>query len=220
MPNLNFSHQENIFDPNLSKPISVIGVGSVGSFVVLALAKMGVTNITVYDADYVESHNIPMSAYRICDLGLKKVEALKNIVKEHTGTEIKAIPEMYTDQRISTAIISCVDTMEARQMVFEKAKINPLVDLLIDTRIGQEFISIFAIEPHHPEEAEYYKYYLRYGTDETMIIRCGLHGISPISMRAASVVCANLINFWKNGKKYKHYEELGISLQRVDQEAA
>ena len=40
-------------------PVTVIGAGATGSFITLALAKMGVRHITVYDDDTVEEHNLP-----------------------------------------------------------------------------------------------------------------------------------------------------------------
>ncbi|OGN10137.1 MAG: hypothetical protein A3J46_00530 [Candidatus Yanofskybacteria bacterium RIFCSPHIGHO2_02_FULL_41_11] len=212
-PALNFSHQDEIFDPAIARSLTIIGAGSIGSCVALVAAKMGVSKIIIYDEDSVESHNIPMSAYRICDLGVRKVQALKEIIKEHSGTDIVAIPEMYTGQRLRDTVVLCVDTMEARQLVF--SKINPLVDLLIDTRLAQEYLSVFAIEPTNKFDVDFYKHFLAYSTEEAARIDCGTHGIAPISMRAASVVCANLINFWKNGKKEMHYEELCIALQRV-----
>lgn len=212
---LNFSHQDKIFDPLVARPLTVIGAGSIGSYVVLAAAKMGVSNITVYDPDYVESHNIPMSAYRPCDLGVQKVQALKELVWEHAGIEIVTIPKMYDGQRLKNTIVACVDTMESRMLIFANIKKNPLVDLLIDTRISQEFLSIFAIEPNDPKDVEFYKPFVGYISDDATEIMCGTHGIAPISMKAASVVCANLINFWQNGKKERHYQELCVSLQRV-----
>lgn len=215
MSSLNFSHQDNIFEPRRAQRLTVIGVGSIGSHVALAAAKMGVSDITVYDGDSVESHNIPMSVYRTEDLAKTKVVALESIIHAHTGTVIKAKPVWYRNQRPAGTVISCVDTMEARQDIFKQVKRNPMVDLFIDTRVASEFISIFAIEPCKPEDIEYYEYFLRYSTEEALRINCGNHGIVFISMRVASVVCANLTNFWLNGKKEMHYKELGVTLKRA-----
>ena len=40
-------------------PIHIIGCGATGSWVALMLAKMGISNITCWDFDKVEEHNLP-----------------------------------------------------------------------------------------------------------------------------------------------------------------
>lgn len=215
MTNLNLSAQDNIFDPNISRPVTLIGAGSVGSVVAVVIAKMGVPQITVYDHDYVESHNIPMSAYGLNDLGISKVQALKRIIKNQTGAEIKAIEKKYTNQRLSGTIIACVDDMEERKSIYNSIRNNVLVDLFIDTRVSAEYVSIFAIEPCKPEDVDFYEYYLRYATSEANLVNCGCHGAIFISMKIAGTVGGNLTNFWQNGKKERHYRELCVSLQRV-----
>ena len=69
-------------------PITVIGVGGIGSFTVLTLAKMGFRNITIYDHDRVEQHNLPNQFYRIKDLKKYKVDALADLVYEFEGLKI------------------------------------------------------------------------------------------------------------------------------------
>src|SRR5207244_2270936 len=61
----------------LDVPVTVIGAGAVGSFVTLTLAKMGLRDLTVFDDDVVDVHNLPNQFYRLTDLGRPKVEALQ-----------------------------------------------------------------------------------------------------------------------------------------------
>src|SRR5690554_7355564 len=63
---------------------------------ILQLAKLGITNITVWDFDVVEEHNVPNQLFGLNDIGKPKVEALKQIVAEHTGTEINIKNEKFT----------------------------------------------------------------------------------------------------------------------------
>jgi molybdopterin-synthase adenylyltransferase len=73
-----FIRQRDVLPPDkLAKlAISVIGCGAVGSFTVLTLAKMGITDITVYDGDKVEEHNLPNQWYKLDHLGMNKTDAL------------------------------------------------------------------------------------------------------------------------------------------------
>lgn len=216
MSEMNLSQQDNIFDSLYAQPITVIGAGSVGSNLVMMLARMGIKDMTVYDGDAIESHNIPMSVYRPSDLGRFKVRALESIVKENTGLAIKGILKMYEGKEILRGtVVACVDTMEARQLIFNQVRQNPLVDLFVDTRVGTELISVFTIEPCSYDDLAYYGPFLAYSTKETAMPFCGSHGINFIACRTASAVCANLTSFWQNATKKRHHQELAIQLLNI-----
>ncbi len=209
---LNFSQQNKIFNPAFAKPVVVLGAGSVGSQLVAMLAKIGLTDITVYDGDAIESHNIPMSAYGNSDLGMFKVLALKDLVLRQSGVEIKALPRMYAGEPLRDSVIACVDTMEARLAAWQAVKDNPLVDIFIDTRTAAELISIFAVSPCNPDDIAYYEHF-SYPTSQAAMLTCGQHGIVYISNMAAGVACANLTNWWQHGKKKIHFKELIPALE-------
>lgn len=223
---LNFSQQRKIFNPSFAKPVVVLGAGSVGSQLVAMLAKIGLTDITVYDGDSVESHNIPMSAYGNSDLGMYKVLALKDLVFRQSGVEIKALPRMYAGpvrgiktiasngvgEPLRDSVIACVDSMEARMAAWQAVKNNPLVDIFIDTRTAGELISIFAVSPCNPDDIAYYEHFL-YPTEQAAMLTCGHHGIVFISSMAAGIACANLTNWWQCGRKKLHFKELIPALE-------
>ena len=78
MDETRYHRQLDILDPkSMDVPVTIIGAGATGSFTALSLAKMGIRNITIYDFDTVEEHNLPNQFYRQCDLGKRKVEALR-----------------------------------------------------------------------------------------------------------------------------------------------
>jgi len=216
MTSLNFSQQSGVFDRAAARPVTVIGAGSVGSQVVVQLAKIGVTGITVYDGDYVESHNIPMSAYRVGDLGRLKVAALEAIVLEQSDLRIAAVPRMFQRERLAGSVVACVDSMEARRLIWDQVKMNPNVDILVDTRTAAELISVFAVNPCDPEDIAYYEHFL-YPSSQASRLMCGLHGIIYASAVAASAVCANLTNKWSQGRMRRHFQMLVGELESVGQ---
>jgi len=63
----------------LQSPIVVIGAGGIGSWAVLALAKMGCPNITVIDFDTVEDHNVATQFYKESQIKMFKVDALEEL---------------------------------------------------------------------------------------------------------------------------------------------
>ncbi len=143
-----YTRQIDLLDPaKVKRPFTIIGAGSVGSFTALSLAKMGIRDITVYDADTVEEHNIPNQFYRIEDIGWPKVEALKDIIYGFTGVEIKPVAEFYKDQELKGMVISAVDSMKARKEIWKRIKGSVQVDLYIDARMGAEVAVLYSVLP-------------------------------------------------------------------------
>lgn len=217
MSDLNFSQQDELFDPRSARPVTVIGAGSVGSQVVTMLAKIGVTDITAYDGDSLESHNIPMSPYRLEDLGRFKVEALAEIVAAQSGVILDARPRMYEGEPLQPgAIICCADKMEVRSLVWARAKkLAPNVDLLVDTRTAAELVSVFAIDPGVPEDIACYETFL-YPSSQAHRLTCGSHGIIYVSAMAASVACSLLTAKWSRRQYRRHLQFLAGALEFFD----
>ena len=193
MVNLDMSRQYMIYDPTKSNmDITIIGVGSTGSFLALTLAKMGCPKIKVIDYDIVENHNISNQFFRFKDIGKPKVDALKEIIEEFTGnkiiTENIKIDENYDfDLSLNSVVILCVDSIEARKLIFEKIKDFPI--RLIDTRFGGEAYSIHNANLGDDEDIEKFAKSLEV---EVMDTTCGQKGIIYTILSLAAEV-SNLI---------------------------
>lgn len=111
-----YKRQEAIIRPiDMREPIHVIGAGGIGSWATLLLAKMGCENITVYDNDTVEDHNVASQFFKEEQLGMLKVEALRDNVLEQTGVEINAVEDIAEEETIpGKVILMCLDSMEER----------------------------------------------------------------------------------------------------------
>lgn len=135
---MDFTRQLDIISPErLQTPITVIGVGGIGSPTTIVLAKMGCANITAYDPDVVEEHNLPNQIYRLSDVDQPKVVALQKICQDFSGTKITPRQEEVNGQRLSGIVISAVDSMESRRIIWEKSIRNrPEVLWYIDARMG------------------------------------------------------------------------------------
>lgn len=103
-------------------PVVIVGAGAVGSFVALTLAKIGFTNITVWDHDKIDSNNIPNQFYPLDSIGRDKVEVLVEEVMRYTGVGIvgNAVAwEEETDVPPGSIVISAVDNMKVRDLVYQ-----------------------------------------------------------------------------------------------------
>ena len=187
---MDFTSQNSIYNPENQKlKIIVIGGGSTGSFLSLTLAKMGLSQIKVIDFDKIEDKNIPNQFYRIGDIGKFKVDALKEIIKDFTGTEIQIenikVDENYNfDLDLNTLFIFCLDNMEGRKLIYEKIKDFPIK--LIDTRFGSEGFSVHTLDLSDEEEKAKYEKSLDLTPLDTP---CGEKGVIYSILSLASEVC-------------------------------
>lgn len=166
-------HME-LFDPyTFDKKVTVIGAGSTGSWLVLMLAKLGIQNITVYDFDIVEEHNIPNQLYGLEDIGRPKVEGLFDMVLRQTGTKITAINQRFESQRLSGYVFCMVDTMAGRDKIWKySAKLKSAITLYTEPRMGLDTARVYNVEPmnltHHKRYEDCF-----YSDDEAEVSACG-----------------------------------------------
>ena len=199
---MEFTKQERIYNPEEQKAkVIIIGAGSTGSFIALNLAKMGIADIKIIDFDKVEEHNIPNQFFRLSDVGKLKVDALAQIIKDFTGTDITTecteIDEDYDfDFDLDTIIISCVDSMEARKLIFEKLKEFPIK--FIDTRFGGEGFSINVVDCMEGKDIIDFEKSLDLPIKDTV---CGEKGIIYTILSLASEVC-NIIKKIEKSENY------------------
>lgn len=155
---------------SLAQPITVIGAGAVGSFAVLSLAKMGFTDITVYDFDTVSVENMNSQWFRFSDIDIAKVAALAETIETYTNTKIKARNQRWTGlarQQLSGIVITAVDSMKVRQDVWNHIKGRKQVSWLIDPRMAAESALSFTMNPNDPEDQASYEKTLY--TDEAAV---------------------------------------------------
>lgn len=141
----------------LSKPITVIGAGAIGSFTVLSLVKMGFSNIKVYDFDEVSVENMNCQWFRMKDIGRKKVDALKELIHDFTGVEIEVVPERYESGFVRGYLISAVDSMSARKQIWESAKSGFGVEWFIDPRMASEYALLYVMNPQDKDDVSSYE---------------------------------------------------------------
>jgi len=187
-----FNNQEGIFNPHSQRlKLTIIGVGSSGSFIALTLAKMGFKNITIQDFDIVELHNIPNQFYRMKDIGQLKVVALSNIIKEFTDVDViyntNKVDEStnsFLDLSLDRLYIICVDNVETRRFIYSQLKDSPLT--IIDGGLGGEEFHTQVFKMDNPEHQKIYEEYLKTPGKDTP---CGMQNIIYTILSEAAEIC-------------------------------
>lgn len=188
-------HME-LFDPTtFTQKVTVIGAGATGSWLVLQLAKLGIQNITVYDFDIVEAHNIPNQLYGALDVGKPKVTALKEFILHQTGTTINAINERYESKRLSGYVFCMVDTMSGRDKIWKQnIKFKSAVTLYVEPRMGLDTARIYNVEPMNTDHHKRYEECF-YGDDEAEVSSCGTSmTVITTALSTSAWVARQLIN--------------------------
>ncbi len=139
------------FDDLKNRAISVVGVGATGSNLVGVLAACGFKNITGYDYDIIESHNIANQWFQQKQIDLPKVEALKQNVQKYYGLAIEVRNEkVEKGQQMGEIVFLLTDSMPSRKGVATNLVENSLVvTTLIETRMGAELMQLYVVDNTH-----------------------------------------------------------------------
>lgn len=122
--------------------VGIVGLGSVGSIVAEAIARVGVARITLIDHDNVELHNLDRLLHASqCDIGRKKVDVAAQSVQRHATAEASDLDIAVHPARIQQeaayraaldcdVLFSCVDNAIARDALnyAALAHLIPVID--------------------------------------------------------------------------------------------
>lgn len=188
-----------LFDnEKFNTPVTIIGAGALGSWLALFLAKLGITDITVYDFDEVESHNIANQAFNIHDIGKTKTQALQDIIAVQTNHKINIKNEKYTNQRLNGIVFLMVDSMKERKRIWEQSiKLKPAVKLMIEARMGLNMGRVYNVNPIDLEQGKRYEETL-YSDDESEVSACGASMTVITTATAIASWCARQLINWHN----------------------
>lgn len=152
-----YTRQQGIVKPDqLQFPITVIGAGGIGSPTAMLLGKMGCNNLTVWDFDTIEPHNLPNQMYRHNQVGRIKVDALAENIREYAGAMITQHPNRFrSDSGLVDVVVVAVDSMTARKEVWNHVLRNK-PKLLIDGRMGGEGGMVLTADPRDKYSRDQY----------------------------------------------------------------
>ncbi len=185
---------------DLTFPVTVVGVGGIGSPVALALAKMGCRRLTLYDPDQVEAHNLPNQFYRLSDVGRPKVEALAEILRDYTDADVRAVHEAVAATRLDGVVISAVDSMASRTAIWRgSVRFRGTVPLYVDARMGGQVCRVLTVRPADPDSVRAYESTL-YDDDAAVDDPCTAQAIIYTTLGVASLV-ANEVRRHARGER-------------------
>lgn len=113
---------EDVFEKFKDAKLILLGVGGVGSFALDALYNTGITNITIVDFDTYEESNMNRQMGSHGNIGLIKVEALKEKYPEVTPIHMKITPEWIDNFDFSSYdyILDAIDDVKPKVHLIKK----------------------------------------------------------------------------------------------------
>ena len=156
--------------------IVVAGAGSIGSWLALALAKLGCENVSYYDNDLVEIANYSNQIYGLDEIDMHKCDALSkymysyNIITENWVYHKKFLSR--TEPINAEIVVMAVDSIATREEIFANCKESDSVKLVLDGRIGRTIAAGYAIDMLESVERDYYQKREIFPSDEAAQIPC------------------------------------------------
>ena len=192
-----------IFNPDdyLMYGISIVGLGGIGSPTAMLLAKMGFKYFELWDDDKVEPHNVSTQMYFRRNMGSDKVIITDDILKQCnikiSDNTVKKHIQKFTEKDMFEVpiVISAVDNMKSRKIIFENA-LKSNVRLLIDGRMGGEMFTIYTVNLLNEKEIKKYTESFH----EDVQLPCTARAINYNTFGISSFIVRQLIKVLNNEK--------------------
>lgn len=196
------------FQPEMCQErIHIIGCGAIGSTVAENLVRFGLTNLTLYDFDHVEPHNIANQMFRQIDIGKTKVEALADIlcdINPELKNDIKLVDKGWVGQKLAGYVFLCVDNIDLRREIATACKDNPYVKAMFDFRMRLTDAQHYAADWKNKKMVEDFLNSMAFSHDEakaeTPVSACNITlSVVPTVRAIVAYGVSNFINFAKGG---------------------
>lgn len=147
-----YSRYSGIIKPNIldKTRVAVIGLGSIGSQVSVALARSGFGSIQIQDYDMVAPENFGVQNYDPSDVDKLKTVALKNKILDanpEVRIQIHNHESNGNDPYLESmdVIVLALDSISAREEIFRNIMRRKIHTYLVDGRMGAETARVISV---------------------------------------------------------------------------
>lgn len=205
---MDLSKSYEFFKPEMCRErLHIIGCGAIGSTVAENLVRFGLTNITLYDFDHVEKHNIANQMFKETDIGKLKTEALANYLTEinpDVKSGLKLANKGYTGQKLSGYVFLCVDNIDLRREIAEAHKSNRYIKAMFDFRMRLTDAQHYAADWANKTMIENFLKTMAFSheeaKEETPVSACNITlSVCPTIRTICAYGVSNFVNFVKEG---------------------
>lgn len=204
---MNLNKSLEFFDPiKVTDQIHIIGLGAIGSNLVDMFARLGLTNLHLYDFDTVTAHNIANQRYTDEHVDTAKCLSMYDYIKE---INVRAKPVVYTEgwkpgTKLAGHVFLAVDNIELRQQIVKENMYNPMIKSFHDVRMRLQDAQYYMADWSRQKDKENLLAGMNFTHEEAMastpVSACGTTlSVLPTINIICSFGVANFINYIKEG---------------------
>lgn len=176
-------------------PVHVVGIGAVGTRLVDILDTKGVRHIHAWDDGLVEEHNLRNQRFPKSTIGQSKPDAIRAwCMGMRTGSDQRITSHrdrIRAGDTLSGIVLSAVDKMSQRQMVFEAACRGKAI-FFGDVRVGPDGAKVYGLWPENEQHRHRYMTAPHMHTDQDGALEGACKTDFPVP-EILDIACGHLI---------------------------
>ena len=191
-----------------SKTVILAGVGGIGSWLALQLARVSPRCILLYDDDIVETANMSGQFYNNDDVGRNKVDALyRKMYNYGTESSIYCYNRKFTASTAPSDIMMCgFDSIEARRTYFNSwynhvhdlSEENRSKCLFLDGRLSVDVLQVLCITGDDEYNIRRYREQYLFSSEEAEQTVCSMKQTTYLACMIGSIMTNLFINWCAN----------------------
>lgn len=205
---MNLNKSLDFFNPlEVKDEIHIIGLGAIGSNLVDMFARLGLTNLHLYDFDTITPHNIANQRYVERDVSLEKTTSMYHLCK---SINVLCAPTLYEDgwkpgMKLRGHVFLAVDNIDLRNQIVKENLYNPMVKSFHDYRMrlqdAQHYMADWSQQLDKDSLLASMDFTHEEAVANTPVSACGTTlSVLPTVNIICSFGVANFMNFIKEGK--------------------
>lgn len=185
--------------------IILAGLGGIGSWTALQLARMVPSRMVLYDDDVVEAVNMAGQLYGYNDVGKNKVNAVSEMITSYTSMQsVYAVPEKFTPNCEAGDIMICgFDNMDARKVFFNSWETHVMCIpeeerrkcLFIDGRLSMDELQVLCMSGEDSYNIMRYRNEFLFSSREAEHTVCSMKQTTYLASMIGSFI-VNLFTNW------------------------
>lgn len=202
------------FDKFNDLSITLAGLGGIGSWAAIHIARLNFDTVYLYDPDYVETANMSGQLFGCDDIGKDKTEVIVELMANYAQYwHTMEYTTRYTDQHCTSIFVCGFDNMEARKNAYKQWKKHwgdekKMPAVFIDARLSAEQLQIFTITGGDKYIQDKYEKEWLFSDEEADSVVCSYKQTSFCAAIVGGLITNSLVNYIDN-----YYREVNLRNQ-------